>query len=872
MTVRSRILTFLLLLFTIAAASAQPVPRSEALQRAREFLRPEGRDVSDEMLTPRRSVKGQTRDLMHVFNTADGRGFIIVSGDERTDHAILGYSPDGGSFDPDHLNPAFTWWMEATEADIAALQGPQVRTETKRTPVGPLVKTQWNQGKATAEGQYYNTTCPTISGKHCLTGCVATAMAQIMYYHHWPQNYTKEVPGYTKEGMTLDMSDALPPVYFNFNFMTTTYSYTSTAQQVQAVSTLMRYCGQAAEMNYGLDVSLASTWTGAKNMVECFNYNPNTWSCLARSEFEKEEWEDIMYRELIEGRPVLYSGQKASGGHAFILDGYNAAGLWHFNWGWGGYQDGFFSMASANGYGRDQDAVIGLQRPTSGTTGTPKYEVTRIDITPAIVTTVKLSITNTGADAGLYSRFNFQILDMNSWETKYDDWSDLMRLKAGESYDFEFTVPAGSVGTNCYFSASELCMKGWGEWGDLYAKTFKVQDICNLSLETLDVSAFPTTVCKATVHNAGSAALKGSLVLTLSKLNKASGTYAECDRFEQKITASNLGPYKVEHAFEGMDVGATYRIDLDAVATDGQVQRLGSQTFTVSNYIYTLTYLLDGLVYKTFEIEQGTPITPEPAPSRAGYTFDGWQGLPDVMPGHDVTVTGSFTKIPQKTNVKVSADGYATFYDSQTDYILPHGLKASVVTGIAGGRLTYSVVADGDGADNIVPASLPVMLEAQEKRTATFTLTEEVNSALVDDYYGENLLCGSDEATLTSAPAASSGYLFYKLTYGASGTYQQKVFGWYWGAEGGVPFDIGGHRAWLALPRSAARTLNFLPLPDDATGISLPTTSQEGVSSSSWEKGQGRSEAYDLQGRRVSPASTELRHGIYIINGRKVAK
>ena len=113
---------------------------------------------------------------------------------------------------------------------------------------------------------------------------------------------------------------------------------------------------------------------------------------------------------------------------------------------------------------------------------------------------------------------------MNSWETKYDDWSDLMRLKAGESYDFEFTVPAGSVGTNCYFSVSELCMKGWGEWGDLYAKTFKAQDICNLSLEALDVSAFPTTVCKATVHNAGSAALKGSLVLTLSKLNQASGT------------------------------------------------------------------------------------------------------------------------------------------------------------------------------------------------------------------------------------------------------------------------------------------------------------------------------------------------------------
>ena len=190
--------------------------------------------------------------------------------------------------------------------------------------------------------------------------------------------------------------------------------------------------------------------------------------------------------------------------------------------------------------------------------------------------------------------------------------------------------------------------------------------------------------------------------------------------------------------------------------------------------------------------------------------------------------------------ITTSAAGYATFYDSQSNYTLPSGLTAKVVTSVSNGKLTYQTL-----AGSMVPKGTAVILESSTKQAATYTLTPTTDSG---SYTGTNLLRGSDEATTTMG----DGY-HYKLTYGPSTDSSLKdVFGWYWGSSNGGSFRIDGHKAWLVLPKSVG-TRSF-SVDGVANGIS------DMVNDATEEH------CYDLQGRRMSlPA----KKGVYIINGKK---
>ncbi len=180
-------------------------------------------------------------------------------------------------------------------------------------------------------------------------------------------------------------------------------------------------------------------------------------------------------------------------------------------------------------------------------------------------------------------------------------------------------------------------------------------------------------------------------------------------------------------------------------------------------------------------------------------------------------------------------------------------MKASVVTGASDSKLTYKVIANGDEG-GIVPAGTAVLLQGKERRAATYTLTPKESTS---HYTGENLLHGSDDATTTSA---DGDCVFYKLAYGPSGTKYSTTLGWFWGDDDGKPFDIEGHKAWLAIPKSVAVKSRPLFYSIDGNAIELELIEEVATDDDD-------DEWYDLQGRRVDHPS---QRGIYIQNGKKV--
>ncbi len=207
----------------------------------------------------------------------------------------------------------------------------------------------------------------------------------------------------------------------------------------------------------------------------------------------------------------------------------------------------------------------------------------------------------------------------------------------------------------------------------------------------------------------------------------------------------------------------------------------------------------------------------------------------------------------QMFTTPLATSKYSTFYDSETAYILPSGLTASVVTGVKDGKLTYKVIAEGGKSNNILPKGIAVMLTSVKGQPSSYTLTPTESST---SYNGENLLKGSDIDTETFADGGS--YWFYKLSYGASGSDYRDVFGWYWGAANGGAFQIEGHKAWLAIPKTTKVGTRAFSVDGDATDI---------YSIDNEQLTNDNSAIYDLQGREVDMPQS---NGIYIVNGKKV--
>ena len=266
-------------------------------------------------------------------------------------------------------------WLQGYEEQIDWLynhpDAALARKAVSNNAISPLLgNVEWSQDSP------YNMLCP----GHCLTGCVATAMAQIMYYHRWPEKTMKEIPGYTTQKLGLSV-DNIPIGPIDWDNILPSYSDNSNASttQKQAVADLMLKCGTALQMDYDFEGSGASVQNVAAAMIDYFDYDASA-TYIRRSDYGMDRWNKIIYDELAAGRPVCYGGQSfTKGGHAFVIDGYDAEGYYHVNWGWGGRNNGYFLLnildpynSPDSGYQNDQEAVIGIQKNTGVTPVDPQ--------------------------------------------------------------------------------------------------------------------------------------------------------------------------------------------------------------------------------------------------------------------------------------------------------------------------------------------------------------------------------------------------------------------------------------------------------------------------------------------------------------------
>ena len=175
---------------------AQPVSHNDAKNKALQFMKNKGMVTNNDISLARVTKVTDQQTPFFVFNSSDGNGFVIVSGDQRTEE-ILGYSTEG-FFDEENMPENLRSWMDSYEMQIAELQKGMTATSPMKVkyhpPVGKMVTSAWDQGTTSDTGDAFNYLCPVIDGEHCLTGCVATAMAQIMRYNRWPESYTATIP------------------------------------------------------------------------------------------------------------------------------------------------------------------------------------------------------------------------------------------------------------------------------------------------------------------------------------------------------------------------------------------------------------------------------------------------------------------------------------------------------------------------------------------------------------------------------------------------------------------------------------------------------------------------------------------------------
>jgi surface protein len=351
---------FILLLAGVQSMSAQQVTKETALLKATQFFNQS--DVVSRRATrkaPQFTLANNCNEF-YIFNDEANGGYVVVSGDERMPD-VLGYSYTG-YFDAENIPCNLKAWLEDYAAQVAYLRThPDVpasrRTTPERDEISPLLNCHFNQGR------YYNEKCPIVNGEHCVTGCVATAMAQIMYNYQWPKQTTEAIPAYTTEGKKIDMP-AIPVTTIDWDNMLDKYSswVDYSDEQIDAISNLMLLCGTSVYMDYDIGSSGAQTISAAIAFRKYFDYDDLVEN-VARG-VNLEAWEQMLYDELNHGRPVMYGGLSETGGHAFILDGYKD-GYFHVNWGWGGYQDDYFLLTDLNGYNYAQDAIIGIQPANS---------------------------------------------------------------------------------------------------------------------------------------------------------------------------------------------------------------------------------------------------------------------------------------------------------------------------------------------------------------------------------------------------------------------------------------------------------------------------------------------------------------------------
>ena len=364
------LLLVLLLATSGNSLMAQEVSVDVAESRALDFLtnntraamRAKGNNMSLSLSLAYTS-RSESKTCFYVFNVGDDEGFVITGGDEAA-REILGYC-DHGTFDYDSAPENFKWWLGEYASQIAHAEATtdlqsrkqaaerRAKAAKQRESIGPLIKTKWDQRYP------YNSEIPVYSsdGKPYVTGCVATAMAQVMNYWKHPQqgqgNYS-----YTFDEHTFSVD--FGATTYDWNHMLNNYDDNDFSDvEAKAVGTLMYHAGVAVDMQYGTSQSGAYNESVGYALVNYFKYDPSL-RYESRFYYSDEDWEELVYSELAAGRPIIYKGEFYVTAHEFICDGYDSKmEMFTINWGWSGVCDGCYPLTGVGALHPDIASIYG---------------------------------------------------------------------------------------------------------------------------------------------------------------------------------------------------------------------------------------------------------------------------------------------------------------------------------------------------------------------------------------------------------------------------------------------------------------------------------------------------------------------------------
>lgn len=316
-------------------ANGKQISQNAALSAARKYSR-------TGQVAPAKNLRSNKTNNAPYYAFNLEQGYVIVSGDDEMTE-LVGYA-ENGFFDAENVPPQMQLWLDGYAEYVAAVQSGKAKarkillSDSPSVVVEPLVTTKWNQDAP------FNNFAPEYTDdnnntQRCATGCAATAMAQIMKFHNWPEQGVGHY-SYEHQSFGTISSNFSEHVYDWTNMIDRYNNGEYSNVQADAVALLMKDCGVSLNMNYG-PVSGASIYSYTPAFKNYFRYSSRT---VNRSGCETAEFTRIITDELQEGRPIIYCGTGEDGGHAFVVDGYDTNYFLHVNWGWGGYSDGYFDM------------------------------------------------------------------------------------------------------------------------------------------------------------------------------------------------------------------------------------------------------------------------------------------------------------------------------------------------------------------------------------------------------------------------------------------------------------------------------------------------------------------------------------------------
>lgn len=760
----------LTVLFTMIAviSFADPVTPAKARELASGYME---NGVSPRLAVKRANANSDAPQPLYVFSRGEGKGFVMVSGDDALP-AIIGVT-ESGDFDENDVPPALQDMMDyysqaaqqlwANPALASMQKAKNMRKASGTRDIAPLMTSHWHQSWP------YNNLCPFIKGttNRAVTGCVATAASQIIYY--WRKDlgdrtkYNTPTYGYG-DAPVVDVIPSGTPL--KWDLMRDSYGGSDPAECTGAVATLLACVGASAWLTYG-----SSTSGQIDNCRNVFSsqFGLNGGTTVWKGSYGQSSWEKMIIQDLEVGRPILYSGvHPSNGGHAVVIDGYQlSSNRFHFNFGWGagnGY-DGYYTVDDAtgmNGFNESQGMVYQIYPKSNKMTGSLSYKQDYLVSKADNVVTAKVTNNGTLPTTGIYVYCLTGNVSAPSSSASAQDSDTKTVIAPGETASFSFKVNPSTKNEYTIF----LC-DGNRKVLDKIAGVPSVESVAKLTLKkmTIDDGGETETI------------VAGGKEVTVHKIYNTKKT---------NITATFTN---AEDATVCMPSVRGYYYKYDATAADfstsASTKTKKNVTFEpgeTADIVYDLTSLTDNLVYK-FQLDEkattssSTPITYNPDDAVIYFK----------LVGADMTLEKNGTKVTVKGHynptifASLATDASVSVYD-MTQTV---GVKTPV-SAANPNALFYVTAAQQVGGTNIVAEGVCDNLEL----TPGYDFTPEGDFFATKATYHANQAVGKYGTMIVPFDAEVPSGMFARKVNAVKTMYLSEVDSCNLQIKGGTPYII----------------------------------------------------------------------------------